>query len=117
MRIRLLPVLLLFCLAAGAQTLDMAHLRSFIESSLQKKLTDGEVAKYLKTVKLTEKLDDRTIENWLALGIGPKTRTALEALRDQSKELAAPKPAERPKVDPPPSNEDQGKILDEVREY
>ena len=43
------------------------------------KLTDAEVAKYLKTVKLTEKLDDRTIEDWLALGIGPKTRAALEA--------------------------------------
>jgi hypothetical protein len=117
MRFRLLAGVVLFCFAAGAQTINLANLKRFIETSQQQKLTDGEVAKYLKTVKLTEKLDDRTIENWLALGIGPKTRTALEALRDKSKELAAAKPVERPKVDPPPSNEEQGKILDEVREY
>src|SRR5262249_9403940 len=64
-----------------------------------------------------DRLDDRTIEDWLALGIGPKTRAALEALRDQSKTLAVAKLPEPPKPDPPPSSEEQGKILDEVRDY
>src|SRR4051812_16583097 len=85
-RYGILAGLLLFCLAAGAQTMNVATLKSFVESSRQQKLTDAEVARYLKTVKLTEKLDDRMIENWLALGIGPKTRAALEVLRDQSKD-------------------------------
>ena len=116
MRYRVLSALLLWCLSAGAQTIDLAKLKSFIESSKQMKLTDAEVAKGLKTVKLTEKLDDRTIENWLALGIGPKTRAALEALRDQSKMQAVAKLPEPPKQDPPPSSEEQGRILDEVRE-
>jgi hypothetical protein len=117
MRYRLLAGLLLFCLAAGAQTIDLAKLKNFIETSQKMKLTDGEVAKYLKNVKLTDKLEDRMIEDWLALGIGPKTRAALEALRDQSKTLAVAKLPEPPKAEPPPSSEEQGKILDEVREY
>jgi hypothetical protein len=117
MRYRLLAGLLLYCLAAGAQTIDVAQLKSFIETSQKNRLTDAEVARYLKSVKLTDRLEDRTIKNWLALGIGARTRAALEALRDQSKALAAVKPAESPKADPPPSNEEQGRILDEVRGY
>jgi hypothetical protein len=117
MRYRVLGMLLACCLMAAAQTLDIAQLKSFIESSVQKKLADGEVAKYLKNVKLKDKLEDRTIEDWLAIGIGPKTRAALEALRDQSKTLALAKLPPPPAPDPPPSSEEQGKILDEVREY
>jgi hypothetical protein len=117
MRYRVLTALAACCLAASAQTLDLVHLKSFIETSKTQHLPDGEVAKYLKTVRLTEKLDDRMIEDWLALGIGPKTRAALEALRDQSKTLAVAKLPEPPKPDPPPSSEEQGKILDEVRDY
>src|SRR5882724_12298473 len=117
MRYCLLAGLLLFCLAAGAQTIDLPKLKNFIETSQKMKLTDAEVAKYLKNVKLTDELEDRMIEDWLALGIGPKTRAALEALRDQSKTLALAKLPEPPKVEPPPSSEEQGRILDEVREY
>jgi hypothetical protein len=117
MRYRVLAALFVCWCAASAQTLDLAKLKDFIESSKRMNLNDGEVAKYLKTVKLSEKLDDRTIENWLALGIGPKTRAALEALRDRSQTLAAAKLPEAPKPDPPPSSEEQGRIIDEVREY
>ena len=56
MRCRVLSALVVCCLVAGAQTIDLVKLRSFIESSKQMKLTDAEVAKGLKTVKLTEKL-------------------------------------------------------------
>ncbi len=38
---------------------------------------------------MTERLEDRTIEDLEALGVGPKTRQALETLRDRSKDLAA----------------------------
>jgi hypothetical protein len=117
MRFRVAAVLFLLTVAAGAQTLRLEQLKSFIESSLKQKHSDAETAKFLKTVKLTERLDDRTIENWLAMGIGPKTRVALEALRDQSKTMAAGKVAEPPAPEPPPSSEEQGKIIDEVREY
>ena len=117
MRFRVLAVMLLLSFAAGAQSISLAQLKSFIETSQQQHLTDNQVSKYLKTVKLTEKLEDSTIENWLALGIGPKTRAALELLRDQSKTLAEVKLPEPPPPEPPPSSEEQGKIIDEMREY
>jgi hypothetical protein len=117
MRYRVLTALFVCCLAASAQAISLTQLKSFIQTSKKQNLPDSEVAKYLKTVKLTEKLDDRMIEDWLALGIGPKTRAALEILRDQSKTLATAKLPEPAKPDPPPSSEEQGKILDEVREY
>jgi len=117
MRFRLAAVLMLLTVAASAQVLKLEQLKSFIVTSQKQKLTDSQMAKYLKTVKLSEKLDDRLIEEWLAMGIGPKTRAALELLRDQSKELVTAKFSPPPAPDPPPTSEEQGKIIDEAREY
>ena len=38
----------------------------FLTSSVELKMTDGEVAKYLAKAKLSERLDDVTIEKLLA---------------------------------------------------
>jgi hypothetical protein len=53
------------------------------------------------------------------LGIGPKTVAALRALRDQSQSLSAAAPVVEVKTvpKPPPSSQEQGAILDEVRDY
>src|SRR5215471_11325527 len=122
MRFRLTCVALVFCLAAAAQIMSVAQLVSFLKSSVQQKMTDSEVSKYLKTVKLTDKLTDRTIEELLAAGIGPKTREALNGLRDRSATLSTaaavttPK-EEGPKLPPVPSAAEQADIIREVREY
>src|SRR5947208_13123006 len=101
MGFRLMCAAVVFCLAAPAQTLSVDKLVSFLKSSIDLKTPDSEVAKYLKNVKLTDKLTDRAIEELLAVGIGPKTRDALNLLRDRSATLniaaAAPKP-EGPKL-------------------
>ena len=84
------------------------------------KMTDSEVARYLVKTNLSERLDDRAIEELLASGIGPKTLKALHKLRDRSESLATAKPVTaEPKVDcrPPPNSEEQAAIIDEVREY
>jgi hypothetical protein len=84
------------------------------------KYPDKVLADYIKTIKLNERLDDRTLEEIEAMDIGVYTRHALEALRDRSKTLtAAPPPAALlpPKEIPPPSSEEQAAILDEVRDY
>jgi hypothetical protein len=73
MRFRQLCVVLIFCLAASAQTLKLDELMKFLTSSVELKMTDTEVAKYLAKVKLSERLDDVAIEKLLASGIGPKT--------------------------------------------
>jgi hypothetical protein len=124
MRYRLLVAVLVVSLAATAQTLSVRQLIGFIQSSEQLikegKQTDSEVAKYLAKVKLTERLDDRTIEELQSYGIGAKTLQALQALRDRTKDLMAAKPIapEAPPTPiPPPSSEEQAAIISDVREY
>ena len=124
MRYRLLAAVFAVCLAATAQTLSVRELVSFVQSSEQLikegKQTDGEVAKYLAKVKLTERLDDRVIEDLQSHGIGAKTLQALQALRDRTKDLMAAKPIapEAPPTPiPPPSSEEQAAIISDVREY
>jgi hypothetical protein len=122
MRIRQLGAMLVFCLAAVAQTqtLTLDELLKFLTSSMELKMTDNELAKFLVKTKLSERLDDVTIEKLLAGGIGPKTVAALRLLRDQSESLATAKPvaaAPKPKLPPDPNAEEQAAIIEEVREY
>jgi len=126
MRYRLLVAVFAVCLVAAAQTqtLSLRELVSFVQSSEQLikegKQTDSELAKFLAKVKLTERLDDRVIEELQGYGIGAKTLQALEALRDRTKDLMAAKPIAppaRPTPKAPPSSEEQAAILSDVREY
>jgi hypothetical protein len=124
MRYRLFAAVLVVCLAATAGTLSVDQLYSFVRSSVQSikegKQTDKETADFLATTKLTERLDDRSVEQMESLGIGPRTLAALRRLRDQSQTLAAAKPIEPPakaQQAPPPSSEEQAAIIDEVRAY
>jgi hypothetical protein len=92
----------------------------FLASSIELKMADTELAKYLAKTKLSERLDDVTIEKLLASGIGPKTLNALRTLRDQSESLSKAKPvAAAPKWQPPPAPNamEQAAIIEEVREY
>ena len=123
LRFRQMGAVLVFCLAAAAQTstLSLDQLMKFLTSSVELKMSDTDVAKYLAKTRLTERLDDATIEKLLASGIGPKTLDALRALRDRSEALATAKPpaAEPPKVHlpPAPNSVEQAAIIEEVREY
>jgi hypothetical protein len=120
MAVRVLCAVLIFCLVAPAQSLSVEKLLSFLRSSVELKTPDNDIAKYLKNVKLTDKLTDRQIEELLAIGIGPKTREALNVLRDRSATLsvAAPTPKpEGPKLPPVPDAAEQAAIIREVREY
>lgn len=117
---RLVAVVCLSVLAASAQSLSLHQLTSFLQSSVQMKQTDKEVAAFLSKAKLTERLDDRAVEEMQSMGIGPKTLAALKALRDQSQGLGAAAPVvpdAKPAPKPPPSSVEQASILDDVREY
>jgi len=122
---RLLVTVLAVCLTATGQTLTIEKLVSFVESEAnliaQGKETDHNAAKFLANVKLSEKLDDRTIEQLQGtVKITPKMLQALQALRDRSQDLAAAAHVdalEKPELPPPPDSEEQAAILDEVRHY
>jgi len=120
-----LAVLLAFSPAVRAETLTVAKLVQFLESSepliQQGKMTDNELAGFLVRVKLSERLDARTLEDIESrLKLGAKTVQALERLREESASfttavpLAAPL---KPRPIPPPSSVEQAAAIDDVREY
>ena len=107
-------------LAAADMSLTVDKLTAFIHSAVQLKQPDKQVADYLHHVKMVEKLDDKTIEDLQGMGAGPKTVAALHELRDASSSLpVAPPPAPKPVIVPIPGPDsiEQGKIIQEAREY
>jgi YD repeat-containing protein len=102
------------------QSLPVDKLVEFIQSSIAQKLSDKEVASYLATVRLSSRLEERTIEDLQGQGAGPKTVAALTRLADQSAAMPAekPKPAAPAYVEPPPPPEaEQQRILEKIRAY
>lgn len=121
---RFLPVLVTAAVLGAAtpeMNLTVAQLVMFIKSSVQLKQPDRQVAEYLRHVKLTDKLDDRTIEDLQSLGAGAKTVAALRELGTASATLPAPPPPPPPKPvyvpPPPPDSIEQAKIIDQARDY
>jgi hypothetical protein len=117
---KLVPILIAVCLSVQAQmTITVDQLVSFIRSAIQRKQDDRQIATYLLKVHLSNRLEDRTIEELQALGAGVKTVAALHVLRDSSASLsptpAPPPPTEEPL--PPPSAAEQKKVLAEATEY
>jgi hypothetical protein len=99
--------------------LTVEQLTTFLRSSVQLRHDDRKVAEYLKKVRLTERLDDRQVEELLSFGLGPRTIEALRQLRDSSASLPAPEPPKPKPVAPtipPPSPKEQIAVLEKARE-
>ena len=97
--------------------MNIEQLRAFLSSSQKLGHTDKQIAEYVKTIKMTEKLNASTVED---IGAGPKTSEVLRRLIETSKELPAPKPpAPKPVAPPipPPNSAEQARILNAAREY
>lgn len=112
---------LLFAAVCLAQTMmSVAQLRSFLSSSKQLQHPDKKVAEFLRTVRLSEKLDEDTLIEIAAQGMGKRTMEAVNALAAASKDLPAPAPVApkpKPQTIPPPPAEEQSKVLEEARQY
>jgi hypothetical protein len=125
MRLGCLAVSFSLCLAAASQTpMTVEKLAAFLRNAVNStdyKYTDLDLANYLANVKMTERLEDREIEDLQSqIKLGPRTLARLKMLRDQSQGLVEGKPIVAPlppKPIPPPSSEEQAAILDEVRDY
>jgi len=121
MRIRV--VLLVFALtfiSTAQGPMSVAQLTTFLRSSIKLKQDDKSVAEYLKRVHLTERLDARMIEELQGQGLGPK---AVQALRDLSATSGSlpmarpPAPAPVPAEIPPPSVDEQKRVLGAATEH
>jgi hypothetical protein len=117
-------ILVLAALPLVAQTrMSVDQLRSFLKSSVDLHQPDKQVADFLRKSKLTQRLDAGTFEEFSTMNVGPKTVEALRDLLTLTKDLPAA-PAKvtvgtRPAgpVIPPPSAEEQKRIIESAREY
>ena len=118
----LLIASLIGLLAADNSIGTVQQLVVFVKSAIQLKQSDPEVAAYVKTIKLRERLEEKTVEELQGLGAGAKTVAALRELTVKTASLAAaaaPVPvAVKPvvRVIAPPSSEEQAALLAEIRE-
>ncbi|HZL57116.1 MAG TPA: hypothetical protein VFC21_08550 [Bryobacteraceae bacterium] len=108
--------------AAFAQdSLTVHKLVEFVQSSVKDKLLDKDVAEYLSKVRMSEKLEDQTVEDLQTAGAGPRTVATLIKLADASAKLPAAPPPPAPKPvstgGPPPSQAEQDRVLSELKEY
>ncbi|MGA3185793.1 MAG: hypothetical protein ABSF22_01670 [Bryobacteraceae bacterium] len=114
-----------FILLAGAllaqRPMTVAELTSFIKSAIKLKNDDRTTAEYLRKIKMTQRLDDKTVEELQGLGAGPKTVAALRLLEEGSASLAAapppPPPAPKAPPKPPPDSVEQAEVIASMREY
>ena len=117
-----MTVLLWVCaLAAFAKAqITVETLLEFVNSSISTKVQDKDVAAYLATVRLIEKLDQRTVEELRSQGAGPKTITALNKLASASAGLQTPAArvaALKREERAAPPYEEQQDIIRQVRDY
>src|SRR5687767_13598091 len=76
-----------------AQTkLSVDQLVSFVQSSIQLKHPDRQVAAYILKLKLSERLELKTIEELQGLGAGPASIEALRKLSEATASLPPPPP-------------------------
>jgi hypothetical protein len=121
MRLRSAAAALLFCITCAAQnSLTAEQLVAFIKSSVEQHMTDTEISRYLKTVKLSQRLSGAQYESLLTAGLGPRSLQALHAIHDQAESQGLP-PAEaaaKPAAPatPAPSAQEQAAIIGTVRE-
>jgi hypothetical protein len=116
MRVLLSLIILASALAAEVR-MNVEQLRAFITSSTRLGHSDKQIADYVKNIRMIERLDLSTVEDFAA---GPRTTEALKRLVLVSKDLPgakppAPKPVYQPI--PPPDAAEQSRVLEAAREY
>jgi hypothetical protein len=92
---------------------------TFIKSSIQLHHDDRKVAEYVKKIKLSDKLEERRVEELQGMGAGRLTVAALRTLSATSVSLSvAPPPAivEAKPTIPPPDSVEQARILHDIIE-
>jgi hypothetical protein len=117
--VRLVCLLLAISVAGFSQAaVSVDQLISFIKSAVQTKQDDKRVAEQVQKLKLSNRLDEATVQELQRLGAGQKTVAALQKLSEASASLpsAAPPPVSAPVVVPPPEPAELKSILAEVQQ-
>jgi hypothetical protein len=118
----LLAVFFVVFVAFAQQTMTVAKLMEFVNSSVHENNTDKAVAGVVSSTKLTERFTLADLKVLQDAGVGPKTLTALAALVTQSAKLAPPAPKTaaadaRPAGPPEPSDAEKKEVIAKTREW
>ena len=109
-----------FALRATQSGITVEQLRQYIESSIKEKLPDKEVAQYLAHMKLSQKLDEQTVETLQGDGAGPRTVAALKGLITATTSMAVVAPvveAPKPPPPPPPPYDEEQEVIKDMTDY
>src|SRR5437764_1055218 len=79
---------------------SVSQMVALVRTSISSKQSDSQISKILRKVKLTERLDEHTVEELQSEGAGPKSTAELERLRETS--AALPQPVSPPSFASPP---------------
>lgn len=111
-----LLVLAISVFSQTRRTVD--ELASFVRTAIQQKEADGKVAAAVQSIRLANRLDEKTVTDLRHAGAGPKTVAALEKLREASASLppAAAAADLPPALPPAPSGSELKQLIAEVRE-
>jgi hypothetical protein len=117
MRPRLLIPLVVACLGTAAvDGIPVHDLIARVEAALDGGQSDREVARSLHKLKLSERLDESAIEQLESEGAGSGTVAELRRLQTISAALPRPPAALSPDSRPPPSPEEQKRMVEQARE-
>jgi hypothetical protein len=115
----LVSFLLASAVAFAQREMTVAQLVTFIKSAIQQHNPDKEVADFVSRIKVTNRLDDQTVEDLQGAGAGRLTVAALRKVSAASASLQVappPPPKPVPVVIPPPSSIEQKEILDQIKD-
>jgi len=86
---------------AAAQPATVADVVTLVKAGIARKHADGSMARALGKLELSDRLENRVVEELESLGAGPKTVEALVNLRDRSAGMPPANP--QPAFDSPPA--------------
>lgn len=105
----------------GQQTVSVDKLTEFVKSAIKQKNPDQDVAKFLSTMKMGEKVTPAVVEDLQMAGAGPKTVEALRQLVTKTATLSSPTKTVITKPvstgPPEPSASAKKEVLAEAREF
>ena len=116
---RIVGLVMAVALAAAQTGRSVDELVSFIKSAIKLKQDDKKVADEVQKIRLTNRLDDRAVEELQHLGAGPKTVAALHKLAEASAGLPGAAPSKAPSSEPAipaPGAAELKQIVTEIRE-
>ncbi len=103
-------------LTAAQPSLPVGELVALVRSAVEEKQTDSALAKSLHKLKLSEALDEHSVEELQSLGVGPKALAELERLQESSESLPKPLAAPAFPSPPPPSAAEAAEVINQARE-